>query len=1190
MSKITGGPAKLAQSDGKAGGFMKDQRSILEQVNANRTRRNPMSIEELNRTLAALESRLNSAASPRDMRSYRDGGEDISQRFNDLARNIETGRRELTQPQPVPSSAGRYDRDAALHETAPGLSAITQELKQLRQELRAEMSSSVRREFDILGRDMQHLHETTSEKSYAPQISAEIHRVAEGVRAIADRDQDESLLNLRGDLEELKRTVQTLAREDSLDRLNHRWDSIDERLSSPDLATLEARLEQIRQAVETLPQSLSISGLEDKVRVLSNAVEQVSHRSASPLSLDLMQQLDERLDEISRAILASTVVSKSNQLDAAAFERLEARISAIAARIEDASEERATDAMLQRMEELAERIDLMAERNSQPDRNVRQLAEQIGLMARYLESVPMAPVAPDFAQLEDRLQLIMDKLDVSEHHQHQAAPHFIDAIDRRFEELTHRLDRNQLAASAVDTRLFESLDERFEDLARHLTASTQVSAPSDSEALRNLEFQVAELSRHLSNLPERSDQMTEITPRLDAIEQSIATNRDAVLDAAREAAEYAIRNLAQNGNANDAVAVEELANDLKSLEVLARKSDDRNTKTFEAIHDTLLKIVDRLGSLEGEMTGGEKRAQSTPKNRLAQTPALDFDHAETGRREPVSDAPGETLAMPDDNKDSALAAVITDSDEAPHAAPAARRKSLFSGFGLGRKGLGRKGRDRPVVEHMDPTIDLADDSNDETDVATAIDPELVNQPLEPGSGKPDLNAILKRVREERRSGSIAIGSDAGKADYIAAARRAAQAAATEAETLKAGLQGEAPQSDSNLRALFNRQRKPILMAIGAIIIAIAGIQMKDALLPLGKSFMSEPSVARQAAPTPEKPVEAVTSANTGNATPRDDIIIRFPSAAAIPAPDMTTVGSLQKAPPTAEANSLRIPSISDATGPVALREAAEEGDPKALFEVGNIYTDGRGVPSDMSQAVKWYEASAGLGYAPAQYRLGNFYEKGLGVARDLGKAKTWYQLAAEQGNASAMHNLAVLFASGLDGAPDNESAERWFIRAAELGVKDSQFNLGILTAKGFGMPQNLEESYKWFAVAAKSGDADAAQKRDEVAKAMDPQQLERARAAAELWKPKPLNAAANTLDIPDAWKISGDATASVDMKKAVQNIQLILNKNGYDAGNADGMMGDKTKQAIAAFQKANGMKPTGEVDRDLVRVLLEKNG
>ena len=294
------------------------------------------------------------------------------------------------------------------------------------------------------------------------------------------------------------------------------------------------------------------------------------------------------------------------------------------------------------------------------------------------------------------------------------------------------------------------------------------------------------------------------------------------------------------------------------------------------------------------------------------------------------------------------------------------------------------------------------------------------------------------------------------------------------------------------------------------------------------------------------------------------------------------------APAAAPAPTVAIDAVPADAGPLPLREAADAGDPKALFEVGSRYAEGRGMKADMKTAAKWYEKAADLGLAPAQYRIGNFYEKGLGIDRDIAKAKTWYQMAAEQGNASAMHNLAVLFAMGADGTADNESAARWFQNAAELGVKDSQFNLGILAAKGVGMPQSLEESYKWFALVAKTGDRDAATKRDEIANALRPEQLERARAATELWKAKPVNAETNTVTIPDAWRESDGKTASVDMKQAVRNIQKILNKNGYDAGSADGVMGAKTKVAIAAFQKDNGMDATGEIDEKLVRKLLEK--
>jgi len=243
----------------------------------------------------------------------------------------------------------------------------------------------------------------------------------------------------------------------------------------------------------------------------------------------------------------------------------------------------------------------------------------------------------------------------------------------------------------------------------------------------------------------------------------------------------------------------------------------------------------------------------------------------------------------------------------------------------------------------------------------------------------------------------------------------------------------------------------------------------------------------------------------------------------------------------------------------------------------------------MAAAAKWYELSAELGFAPAQYRIGNLYEKGAGVSRDIAKAKTWYQLAAASGNASAMHNLAVLFAMGADGVADNDSAAIWFKRAAEHGVADSQFNLGILAAKGVGMKQDLEESYKWFALVAKTGDKDAASKRDEVAKLLKPEQLERAQAAAELWKPRAVDPEANIVEIPESWQESNTTTAGIDAKQAVQTVQSILNKNGYDAGSADGIMGERTKLAVEAFQSDNGMPATGQINEALVNALLARN-
>ncbi|MBA3448458.1 MAG: SEL1-like repeat protein, partial [Pseudaminobacter sp.] len=717
--------------------------------------------------------------------------------------------------------------------------------------------------------------------------------------------------------------------------------------------------------------------------------------------------------------------------------------------------------------------------------------------------------------------------------------------------------------------------------------------------------------------------------------------RDTILEAARQAAENAVRSL--DGSASQTAAVSGLAQDLKVLETLTRRSDERNSKTFEAIHDTLIKIVDRLGSLESsEPDGEDARQQAAPRiMTLPDAPSIDFDQTmplagdmtdtdmrtEMVRREPSGRTPAEAAA--------AAAVAALGSDGADKAEPASPSRSMLGGLS---RVFSKKNKEQPVVaaEPMTaPDLEAPSIGLDEP-----LDPKLANRPLEPGSGAPDLAAIMKRVRDERGQTPKGAEPDAAKSDFIAAARRAAQAAAAEAEMMKRKSDVSGPVRALRIGDLLKKRRKTVLMATATIMLALAGLQLGKAFLADSDEVTAvEPAslVAQQVETASLEPSAEMTESSAGAAEQGEAVRPVEPAEApkAATAPEITTpaaepeavtpvvaepeetapaeaagdtVRSIPVAPVTAATDPLpaaeplstdsalaaepapTLPEISVPleAGPVALREAAEAGDAKALFEIGARYAEGRGVKTDNAQAAQWYEKSAEMGFAPAQYRIGNFYEKAIGVGRDIQKSKTWYQLAAAQGNASAMHNLAVLFAMGADGTADNESAARWFTDAAELGVKDSQFNLGILAAKGVGAEQSLEDSYKWFALVAKTGDRDAAAKRDEVANSLRPEQLERARAAAELWKPKPLDPQSNSAEIPASWQESTTTTASVDMKKAVQNIQSILNKNGYEAGEPDGVMGGKTKTAIIAFQKDNDMEASGKVDEKLVRALLAR--
>jgi localization factor PodJL len=692
-------------------------------------------------------------------------------------------------------------------------------------------------------------------------------------------------------------------------------------------------------------------------------------------------------------------------------------------------------------------------------------------------------------------------------------------------------------------------------------------------------------------------------------------------------------------------ALAALADDLRHLEDLTRSSEERTHHTFEALHGTLVQIADRLDGMEHRLTAAPVSAQMDHGRAQAQRP-------ETRRPEPIQAAPSMPLAaqlsvaqasdllereMTVDAPARARAQSATSGDNdgryalaQPEAAVAARapdeikapKPSLLQE--LSRRflpsGKGEAADQKPARALVEPTPPL--------DPSESLPTGRENDLLEPGSGAPDVKKILERVRASQAAGEFEgdRASSSDRADYIAAARRAAKAAAQEtdpqANPLKGSRRTAKASGGTGLGAKFAQHRRPIMMAVGAVLLVLMAMPLvktltsgetapaatieapakREAPADMTGNAIAVPSDSSQAlpsdtaqAPAPQPaeqsaPESTAEQAQDSLANPRltDPQPAEGQAAAMAPAGAAPQAQEAFVAAPKAQAE----PQIAVPVGiePKSLADAATAGDANALFEIGARFTDGRGVKSDLTEAAKWYKLSADKGLATAQYRLANLLEKGTGVQRDLGQAVTYYKLAAEAGNASAMHNLAVLYASGAAGQPDYAAAVNWFSRAADLGVADSQFNLAILYARGNGVRQDLEESYKWFDVAAKGGDKDAAQKRDEVANAMRKEQLESARAKADGWKAKTLDPKANAVNLPEEWA-SGKTltTASVDMDKAIRNIQAILNKNGFDAGTADGKAGQKTVTAIKAFQTSVGQEPTGKINDALVKELLARN-
>src|SRR5258708_34187777 len=84
--------------------------------------------------------------------------------------------------------------------------------------------------------------------------------------------------------------------------------------------------------------------------------------------------------------------------------------------------------------------------------------------------------------------------------------------------------------------------------------------------------------------------------------------------------------------------------------------------------------------------------------------------------------------------------------------------------------------------------------------------------------------------------------------------------------------------------------------------------------------------------------------------------------------------------------------------------------------------------------------------------LGELYSNGLGVPMEEVKAVKWYQLAANRGARDAMFALAIFHVSRRGGLHDRAEAARLFASPAKLRHAASASDLGLLHLEGQQFP------------------------------------------------------------------------------------------------------------------------------------------
>jgi localization factor PodJL len=848
---------------------------------------------------------------------------------------------------------------------------------------------------------------------------------------------------------------------------------------------------------------VDISNLEEQLRYITTRIE--SLRPTHELE-KVIKSFRKDLTEISQQL--------TEALPRHAIESLESEVQALAQRLDYSRESGVDLGLLAGLEHgLAEVRDAL--RGLTPAESLVGFDDAVRTLAQKVDLIIAREDPAALQQLETAIGALRGIVS------HVASNDTLTKVAEDVRALAAKVD--DVANSAASGQAVSALESRIDSLANAIGASADAghAVPRELEKLlsgliEKLEWVQLTQTDHAA-LGSLEDRIAQLIKRLDASDARLG-NLEAVERGIADLLVHIDQIRGGNGAAPAAavrkpVAVEAIVRDVAEI----RRSERRTQDSLEAVHGAVEHVVDRLAMIESGMHDGAVKAEAPSELQAAEPAPEAVAAAEFLREGAPEPMPLAAVALPTAAPEPAAAQLPARPAGAPTGAPRA-----------------------PIDPNLPP-----------------------DHPLEPGSaaGPRAMPSAAERIAASEAAVGFAkppvIAEPADKPNFIAAARRAAQAAAAAAPERQTRSESVAAPAERP-----SRLRK-LLVAGVAVLVAAGGLHLALHLFQ-GRAAKDDGSAgAPPASLQPSAPPKVIPESDSPkDVPPTGPLVLPVPGASSATAPSAPPAPSLdappsvtpdappstkpvtvppanpqrqsslsyspeitgalpRRVPPPPQPQQLPPASIAAVQPPAAaapamvteklpatiggpkLRAAAIAGNAAAEFEVATRFAEGHGVPPSEEQAVRWLELAAKQGLAPAQFRLGGFYEKGIAVKKDLALARDFYAAAAAKGNGKAMHNLAVLYAEGINGPADYRTAAQWFHRAAVYGVSDSQYNLAILYARGIGVEQNYAESYKWFALAADNGDSEAAKKRDEIATHLDAQSLAAAKLAVEKWTAEP---------------------------------------------------------------------------------------
>lgn len=165
------------------------------------------------------------------------------------------------------------------------------------------------------------------------------------------------------------------------------------------------------------------------------------------------------------------------------------------------------------------------------------------------------------------------------------------------------------------------------------------------------------------------------------------------------------------------------------------------------------------------------------------------------------------------------------------------------------------------------------------------------------------------------------------------------------------------------------------------------------------------------------------------------------------------------------------------------KEAAEMGDEHSMRVLATKYYHGEGCAKDVAMAIQWYEKALDEGNMEAGFKLGDIYLNGKEVDEDVDIAMRYYEKAIdlipkedtelEDIYVKRVLKVAKLYYEGDKVEMNDERANKLYHIAAEYGDPEAYYMLGMQYYYGYGVTKDVETAIYWFRKAADKNYAQA---------------------------------------------------------------------------------------------------------------------